>query len=35
MSDAGVFIVCVTIIFILTWGDPDLLDAFIHALGAK
>jgi len=29
MTDGAAFIICVTIIIILTLGEPDLLDALV------
>ena len=32
MTDDGVFVICMTLLIILTWGSPDLLDGMISAL---
>lgn len=33
MSDDSIFIICITILVILTVGDPDIIDMLIKKLG--
>lgn len=34
MTEEGVFMICMTILVILFWGDPDLIDAIIKKIGS-